>query len=168
MRSHLLIVVSVCAISVLLRKLPPVLICSKLATIFSSIKFSVSVFLLRSLINFFLSFAQGYKYGSICILLNTDIQFDHNHLLKLFFPPVCISVFFIKNQVLAGVQISCLVFNFNPMTSLSILCQYHVIFYQHSSAVQCLIRYGDTFNSSFIFQDYFLFCSSGFLFIFFI
>ena len=75
MESHLLIVdVSVCAIGVLSRKLSLVSMRSSLFPTFSSIRFSVSGFMLISLIHLDLSFVQGNKYVSICILLHVDIQ----------------------------------------------------------------------------------------------
>jgi hypothetical protein len=39
-------------------------------------KFSVSGFMLRSSIQWDLSFVQGDKYGPICILLHVDIQLN--------------------------------------------------------------------------------------------
>mgnify|MGYP007133048323 CR=1 FL=1 len=61
---------------------------SRLFPTFSSIRFSVSGFMLRSLIHLDLSFVQGDKYGSIFIFLHTDSQLDQHHLLKMlsFFP----------------------------------------------------------------------------------
>ena len=50
---------------------------------FSSIKFSVSGFMLRSLIHFELKFVQGDKYGSIWLSLHVTIQVDRYHLLKM-------------------------------------------------------------------------------------
>ena len=59
----------------LFRKFSPVPMSSRLFPTFCSIRFSVSSFMLRSLIHLDLSFVQGDKYGSICILLHADIQF---------------------------------------------------------------------------------------------
>jgi hypothetical protein len=56
---------------------------SKLFPTFSSIRFSQPYFTLRSLTQLDLSFVQGDRYGSICILLHADIQLDHHHLLKM-------------------------------------------------------------------------------------
>ena len=64
-------------------KFPPVAIIPRLYPIFSSIKFSVSGFMLRSLIHLDLSFVQGDKNRSIFILLYTDSQLDQHHLLKM-------------------------------------------------------------------------------------
>ena len=52
---------------------------SKLS-IFSSIRFSVSGFMWRSLIHLNLSFVQGNKNGSICILLHAELQLNQHHL----------------------------------------------------------------------------------------
>jgi hypothetical protein len=49
---------------------------SKLFPNFSSIRLSVSGFMLRTLIHLDLSFVQGDKYGSIFIFLHTDSQLD--------------------------------------------------------------------------------------------
>jgi hypothetical protein len=43
---------------------------------FSSTRFSVSGFMLRSLIHLDLSFMQGNRYGSICILLHANTQLE--------------------------------------------------------------------------------------------
>jgi hypothetical protein len=59
--------------------------CSKLFPILSSVRFSVSGFMLRSLINLDLTILQSSKYRSILILLHVDIQLDQHHLLKMSF-----------------------------------------------------------------------------------
>ena len=83
-RSHLLIVVlSACTIGALCKNLPPVSMYSRISPTFSSVRFSLSGFMLRSLIYLDLSFVQGDKYESIWILLHADIQFDQYHLLKM-------------------------------------------------------------------------------------
>ena len=85
MKSRLLIVdLSVWAVGVLLRKFSPVPMHSRLFSSFSYSRFGVYYFMLRSLIHLNLSFVQGDKYGSICILLHADIQVDQHHLLKMF------------------------------------------------------------------------------------
>ena len=55
----------------------------KVTSTFSSIRFSVSGFMLRFLIHLDLSFVQSDKYGSICIFLCVDIQLVQHHLLKM-------------------------------------------------------------------------------------
>ena len=72
-----------------------------------------------------LSFVQGDKYGSICILLHADIQLDQHHLLKMLsFFHYMVLTFFVKNQVSIGVWIYFSVFNLilliNPFVSISI------------------------------------------------
>jgi hypothetical protein len=71
MRSHLSILqLTAQAIAVLFRNYSSVLISSRLSPHFSSISFSVSGFMWRSLIHLDLSFEQGDKNGSIHILLD--------------------------------------------------------------------------------------------------
>ena len=62
------------AIDVLFRNFSPVPISLRLSPTFSSINFSVFGFMLSSLIHLDLSFVQGYKNGSICILLQDNLQ----------------------------------------------------------------------------------------------
>ena len=85
MKSHLLNVgISGWTVSVLLRKFSPVLMHSRLFPSFSSIRFGVYYFMLRSLIHLNLSFVQGDKYGSTCIFLHAYIQVVQHHFLKMF------------------------------------------------------------------------------------
>jgi hypothetical protein len=77
MRFHLSTVdLKAWAIRILFWKFLLVQVSLKLFLTFSSIRFSASGFMLRSLIYFDLSFVQGDKYWSIFILLHTD------HLLE--------------------------------------------------------------------------------------
>ena len=72
---HLLIVVlSVCATGIIFRKWSSVTMYSRLLPTSSSIKFSVTEFMLMSLIHLNLSFVHSYRYGSIYILLHPAIQ----------------------------------------------------------------------------------------------
>ena len=81
---NLLIVdLSALAMGVLFRKLSPVPMCSRQFSTFSSIRFSESCLMLRCLIHLDLSFVQGNKCGSICILLYADVQIEQHHLLKM-------------------------------------------------------------------------------------
>ena len=83
-RSHLLIVsLTVCAAGVLFRKWFPVPMRSSVLLTFSSIRFSVVDFMLRSLIHLDLSFVHGDRYGSIFILLHVEIQLCQHHLLNM-------------------------------------------------------------------------------------
>ena len=51
---------------------------------FSSVRFSESGFMLRSLIHLALSIVPGDKYASTFIFLHTYSQLDQQHLLKMF------------------------------------------------------------------------------------
>ena len=74
-RFHLLIVVlSVCVTGVIFRKWSPVPIHSNLLPTFSSVRFSVAGFMLRSLMHLGFNFVHGDRYGSIFIHLHVDIQ----------------------------------------------------------------------------------------------
>lgn len=81
MRSHLLIIVLLvfcsgsCHFCQCIKRLFP---------IFPSIKFSISAFMLRSLIHLHLSLTQRDRYVPICILLHSNIQLDKHYLLKIF------------------------------------------------------------------------------------
>jgi hypothetical protein len=84
MRSHLSILdFTVQAIGVLFRNFPPVPISSRPFLTFYSISFSVSGFMWSSLIHLDLSFVQGNKNRSICILLHASQQLSQHHLLKM-------------------------------------------------------------------------------------
>ena len=83
-RSHQsFVVLSTSATGFLFRKLSPVPMILRLSSTLSVIRYSVSGFMLRSLIHLDLSFVQGDKYGFICILLHTDLQLNKHHLLKI-------------------------------------------------------------------------------------
>lgn len=72
---------SIWAISVLLRDISHMIMCSGI--FHSSNMFSISNFILSSLIHLDLQFEQGDIYGFICILLYADIQLDAETLLKV-------------------------------------------------------------------------------------
>ncbi|CAO2611840.1 hypothetical protein LEMLEM_LOCUS15330, partial [Lemmus lemmus] len=55
---------------------------SNVSPTFSSTRFSVVGFMLRSLIHLDLSFVHGYRHGSIFIFLHVDIQCCQHHLLN--------------------------------------------------------------------------------------
>ena len=77
---------------------------------FSSSRFSLSGFILRSLIHLELSFVQGDKYGSVYILLHVDIQLDH--LLKMLsFFPLYGSDLYVKNELSLSVWVYFRAFN---------------------------------------------------------
>jgi hypothetical protein len=84
MRPHLLVVdFSACVNGVMFRKSFLLLRSSRLLPSFSSIRFSVFSFMLRSLVHLELSSVQGGKYGSIWIFLYAAVQFVQHHLLKI-------------------------------------------------------------------------------------
>ena len=66
---------SACAKNVLFRKYSMPMSSRLLPTIFA-VRFNVSGFVLRSLTHLDLNILQGNKYGSICIPIHVDIQFD--------------------------------------------------------------------------------------------
>ena len=111
-------------------------------------RFSVSCFIFWSLTRLDLSFVQRNKYGSIWILLHSDIQFDHHHLLKkLSFFPVCIFGFFVKIQVSVS-EWNCLGLQFGSIDDISICMLIPCCFYYYSSVLVPEIRHGDTSRSS--------------------
>lgn len=83
---------------------------------FSSIWWSISGFMLKSLIHFDLSFVKYERYVSIFILLHANIQFYQHHLLKILSFPVCFSGFFFKNMLCIYVWF----FNLIPLINLSV------------------------------------------------
>ena len=132
LRSHLIIVdLSAWAIGVLFRTLSPVQVHSRLFLTFCSIRFSVSGFMLRSLIHLHLRFVQRDSYRSICIFLYALIQLDQHHLLKMLSFLLHSFSFFVKSQVSITMWIYFWVFNSIPLINLSVfffLWQYHTGF----------------------------------------
>ena len=129
--------------------------CSRLFPTFSSIRFSVSGFMWRSLIHLDLSFVQGDKNGSICILLHTDLQLSQHHLLKicLFFSPLDGFLSLLKDEVTIGVWVHFWVFNSIPLIYLSVSVSVPCRFYHNCSVVQLEVRHGDSIRGSFIFEN---------------
>ena len=124
--------------------------CWRLFSTFSSISFSVSGFMWRSLIHLDLSFVQGDN-GWICILLHTDCQLKQHHLLKIlsfvFFPLNCFRSF-VKDQVIIGVWVHFLVFNSIPLIYLPVSVPIPYSFYHYCSVLQLGVRNGDSSRSS--------------------
>jgi hypothetical protein len=84
MRSYLSILdLTAQVMAVLFRNFSPVPIFSWLFPTFNSMSFSVSGFMLNSLIHLDLSFVQGEKYGSILTLLQYDCQLSQHDLLEI-------------------------------------------------------------------------------------
>jgi len=84
---------------VVFRKSLPVTMSLRLFPTFFSIRFSLSGFVLRSLIHLDLSFVQGDKYGSTCIFLRIDCQLPTAFIDDAFFSPLYSFGFFVKDQV---------------------------------------------------------------------
>ena len=129
MRSHLSILDLIAqAIAVLFRNFSPVPISLRLSPTFSSINFSVSGLMWRSLIQLDLSFVQGHKNGSIHILLHDNGQLCQQHLLKMLCPLDGFSSH-VQDQGTIGVWIHFWVFNSIPLVYLSVAiavpCSYH-------------------------------------------
>ena len=108
-----------------------------------SIRFSISGFTLRSLIHLDLSFLQGDKYGSICILILAGCQLNQHHLLRMlsffFFLSYGFS-FLVKSQVSISVWVYFWVFNLILWTDLSISISTSCIFYYICSVVQLEVQ----------------------------
>jgi hypothetical protein len=133
MQSHLLIVaIRVCVIGVLFWELSPVPMWSRRSPSSWFMRFSISGFMLTSLIHLHLSFVLGDEYGSICIILQVDIQLEQHHSLKMFsYFPLYGFIFFIKNQVSLGVW-GYLWVLFDSFGQLAWLCLIPFIFLSHS------------------------------------
>jgi hypothetical protein len=129
---------------------------SRLFPTFSSIRFSVSGFMLRSLIHLKLSFVQGDNYGYIFIFLHADSQLDQNHLLKMlsFFSSNMFG-FFVKDQVFISVWFYFWVSNSIPLFNLSVSVPIPCSFFYYCFVVELEVRDADSSQSSFIIKNYF-------------
>ena len=88
---------------------------------FSSRSFIVSGLTLRSLIHFEFIFVYGVRKCSGFILLQVVDQFSQHHLLKrLFFSPLYILAFFVKDKASIGVWIFLWAFYFVPLIYISV------------------------------------------------
>jgi len=105
----------------------------------------------RSLIHLDLSFVQGDKNRSICILLHVDLQLNQHHLLKMlsFFLLDGFSSF-VKDQVIIGVWVNFWVFNSIPLIYLPVSVPISYNFYHYCSVILLEVRDGDSPRSSFI------------------
>ena len=90
----------------------------------SSIRFSVSYFMLIIVFNLKLSFVQGDKYGFIFIFQHTDCKLEHHHLLKIlsFFHRFFFFFFwfFVKNLGSINIWFSFWIFSSSPLIHLSV------------------------------------------------
>jgi len=130
--------------------------CSRLFPTFSSISFSVSGFMWRSLIHLGLSFVQGGKNGYICILLHADHQLNEHHFLKMLSPPPVDGFSsFVKDQVTIHRCVgSFLGLQFYSIDLPACLCT-NTSFYHYCPIMQLEVRDGDSPRSSFIVEDSF-------------
>jgi hypothetical protein len=97
---------------VLLRKFPPVPMCSRLFPNFSSNRFNVCSYIWSSSIHLDLSFVQVDKNGSICILRHAGHHLRQQHLLKMLsFFHWMFFIFFVKDHVIIDVWVHFWVFN---------------------------------------------------------
>lgn len=72
------------AIGDLFKQFSSITIHSRVFFTFFSMRFHVCIFMLRYFIHLNLSFVQGNKYGSICILLYLNIQMVQHHFQFIF------------------------------------------------------------------------------------
>ena len=93
---------------------------------FSSMRFNITGFMLRSLIYLNLSFVHGDRLGSICILLYPVVPAPQ--LVEDAFFPLYNFGFFVKNQVFIGVWINVRVFDSISLIPCLFLCQYEAGF----------------------------------------
>ena len=114
-----------CVPGVLLRKSFPVPVLSKLLLIFSPVRLRVSNFTLKSLIHLELRFVQVDKQGSVSFFLSASLI---SIICGRCCLPVCVSGFFIKNQVSAGVWSYVCVFISITLINMSVLYQYCAVF----------------------------------------
>jgi hypothetical protein len=133
MRSHLLILdLTAQAIVVQFRNFSPVPISSRLSPTFSSISFSVSGFIWSSLIHLDLSYIQGDKNGSFCILLHDNYQVEPALFVEnaVFFPLDGFSSF-VKDEVTISVWVHFWVFSSIQLIYLSVVvpvpCSFSII-----------------------------------------
>ena len=147
---------SIYATGVMFRKWSLVLMHWRLLPTFSSIRFSVVGFILKSLIHLNLSFVHGDRYGTISILLHVDIQFCVHHLLKMlsFFHFIILASFF-KNGLFIDIWINIWIFDLIPLVNLSVFMTIPSCFHYCSSLIELDVRDGDASRSSFIVQDWF-------------
>ena len=75
--------------------------------------------MLRSLVHLYLSFVQGDKYGSICILLHADIQLDQHQLFKMLSFSI-VWFWLVKYQVSMSVSVYFWVFNSIQLIKMSV------------------------------------------------
>jgi hypothetical protein len=114
----------------------PLPMCSRLFPTFSSMRFSVSGFMLRLLIHLDLSFMQGDKDGSVCILLYAVSSLINTIDRKCYIiSNVYFWLCFIKNKVFLSEWIYFWVFNSISLINMSVFMPISNSFYEYTSLV---------------------------------
>ena len=140
MRSHLSILdCRACAIGVLFRKCLPLSMNSRFFPTFSSIRFSLSGFMLRSLIHWDVSFVLDDKYGSIFSFLHIGSQIEQHPLLQMlsFFPCICLASL---SKIKCHVWFYFWIFNSSPLINVSVPVPIPCSFYHYCSVVKLKVR----------------------------
>jgi len=153
---HEVLFINCWSVGVLSRKISSVPMHSKLFLTFSSMRFVVSGFMLRSLIHLYWNFVQGDRCGSICILLHADIQLNQHQFLKMPPPPNSPLYgfgLFVKKSSVHSMWLYFWFLDSIPLTKLSVFMLVPYSFYYYCSVVYPEIRDGDTSRSSFIVLD---------------
>ena len=129
--------------------------CSRTFPTFSSIRFSVSGFKWKSLIHLDLSFVQGDKDGSICILLHANLVQPAPFVENAVFFLLDVFSSFVKDQVTIGVWVHFWIFHYITLIYLSVSVPIPCSFYHNCSEVQLEVRDGDSSRGSFIVENSF-------------
>lgn len=124
---------------------------SRLLPTFSSIEFSVSDFMFKSLIHLEQSFIQSDRCGCICFHLHADIQLDQKRLLQMLSFSIAYfqSLSKFKCPQVDGLLLGFLSF---PLINLSVFTSIPCRFYYYCSIVPLEIKGGDI-SRSFIGHD---------------
>ena len=130
--------------------------CLRIFPTFFFIRFSVSVFMWRSLIHLDLSFLQGDKNRSMCILLHANCQLSQHHLLKtLSFFHWMVLAPLSKDQLTIGVLVHLWVFNSISLIYLPVTVLITCSVFPDCSVVQLEVRDADSLKSSLIDENSF-------------
>jgi hypothetical protein len=135
--------------------------CLRLFSTFSSVSFSVSGFMCRSLVHVDVSFVQGNKNGSICIFLHADYELKEHHLFKkaifffFFFCHWMVLAPFFTDKVTICVWVHFWVFNSIPIIFLPVSLSISCSVYHYFSVIQLEVREDDSSRSSFIVENSF-------------
>jgi hypothetical protein len=131
---------------------------------FSSIRFSVSGFMLKFLIHLELCFVEVINMGLFSFFYIQPVR-PLPFTDDAFFIPLCIFGVFVKDQVTVSVWFYFWVFNSIAMINLSVSVQILCSCYHYCSVVKLEVRDGDSSKCSFIVKNCFV-CFLGFFFVF--